>query len=281
MAMERIVVVRRGVAGAASMAIAGRLFSESFHLHGRFDWREATYAAILIGVPMIAGVLAWSRRLGLQLLARAFWWSILIMSLLATLMSGGATNDGRFAAFAVACAGLALLAIGRVGLGAEAARFQPVAFRGTLQLSLVLAMADTAALAFCAVCWFLDGRAAVAVGKVLLFPAFTGLGVVGLLRLRTWGLLVAVASNLLVGTLALTKNLPVPYPLTYVFIATAAIQLLVPLPMIVRLVLRRGPPPDRWQTFRTVGANLAILSLVALGVYAGLFRDAPLWYFVR
>ena len=268
-----MVVVRRLVASAASLVLSARLLAELGH-SAKFDWPHFFVLSILVGAPAISALFVWSPRLGAQLLARACWWSFLIVALMGACVSG-AREGGTHPAFAVGCAGVALLAIGRSGLQQESALFKPVAFRGTLQLSLVLAMADTASLAFCGLAWLLAHEADNA-AKLLPLAAFTGLGVVGLLRLRTWGLLVAITSNLLVGALALTKILRVPEPLQQLFVATAALQAIVPLPMIARLVLRLPPPPDRWQAFRTVGATAAILGLVAVGLYAGLVRETPL-----
>jgi hypothetical protein len=273
MASERMVRVRRSVAGAASMALGARVALEFRPWSQRVNWREGVVLAIFLGAPPIAALLVWTRRLGAQLLARACWWSFLIVALMGACVVGA--REGGPPAFAVACSGLALLAIGRSGLEQEGARFKPVAFRGTLQLSLVLAMADTASLALCGLGWLLADEPSSAV-KLLPLAAFTGLGVVGLLRLRTWGLLAAIASNLLVGALALTRILLVPPPLQQLFVATAALQAIVPLPMIVRLVRRLPPSPDRWQAFRTFGATAAILGLVAVGLYAGLIRETPL-----
>ena len=154
-----------------------------------------------------------------------------------------------------------------------------MAFRGTLQLSLVLAMADTASLALFGVVAPVLASDTTLAAKLLPLAALTGLGVAGLLRLRTWGLLVALASNLLVGSSPPHGPSPVPMALQNLFVATALLQVIVPLPMIVRLALRRPPPPDRWQGFRTIGATAAIVGLVALGVYAGVVRETPLLSF--
>jgi hypothetical protein len=270
MARERIDVLRRRAAGLASMILAGRILSE-LHSRGHVDWREGTLGVVLVGAPTVAAVLVWSGRLGLHLLARAVWWVFLIVGLCVALPTG-AQDGGGEPAFIIACAGAALLAIGPAGLRGEDLRFKPVAFRGTLQLSLVLAIANAAALSFLAVAFFLEWPDTGLWPKALGLAAFTGLGVVGLLRLRTWGLIVAIASSLLL----LVSRPPLFDTLGGLFLVTTSMQLIVLVPMIVRLVLRRGPPPDRWHTFRSVGAKAAIVGLVALGLYAGLVRDTPL-----
>jgi hypothetical protein len=189
-------------------------------------------------------------------------------------MSAGST--ALKPAYAGLCCAAALLLAGRAGLDAASGRFRPVAFRGTLVLSLVLALADAGSLSFCtfgtAMSGWRDAGAALALGALALLAC---VGVVGLLRLRTWGLLVALASNLLVGTLALTGALPLPPPLRWLFMGTAGLQLIVPLPMLVTIVRRRPPPPDRWQRFRSVATTVAILGLAAFVAYAGIVREWP------
>jgi len=67
--------------------------------------------------------------------------------------------------------------------------------------------------------------------------------VIGLLRLRTWGLLVSVACNVVVAVLAAADLLGVADKVRWIFIGSAVVQLLIPLPMwltIVRNARLRG-----------------------------------------
>ena len=268
--------MRRLAAGGASIAF-GSLFLRAGWSSNHVDWSEALLLTIVAAAAAIAAGLVWSRRLPAQLLARACWWCFLLVSEMGAILSGAREHPNP--AFGVLFSGLALLAIGRYGLEQESGAFKPVAFRGTLQLSLVLAMADTASLAICGLVNILIAPEMGYATRLFPLAAFTGLGVVGLLRLRTWGLLVALTSNVLVGVLALTRRLPVPAPLQYLFLATTLLQVIVPIPMLVRLILRRPPPMDRFRAFRAVGATVAIVTLVGFGLYAGLVRETPLFSF--
>jgi len=134
-----------------------------------------------------------------------------------------------------------------------------------LTLALVLAIADTGALL-----WFgfgtavFDGHPAI----LLVVPLMIA-GVVGLLRLRTWGLIAGIVSNLLVAILAATRVLDLPGPLRTLFIATATLQLLVPLPMLVTIARRRPPSdPERWRRLKAWGAPAAIVGIAAVSVFA-------------
>jgi hypothetical protein len=99
---------------------------------------------------------------------------------------------------------------------------------------------------------------------LLLLPPMAA-GVIGLLRLRTWGLLVGVATNLLIVTLMVAKVVPVPHWSVRVLIISSAVaQLIVPLPMLVTIAMRRAPGPDRWRAARAVGATCVIVALAGV-----------------
>lgn len=263
-------VFASGLSVALSLGILRAFLTADGRISGVRDWLAVS---AIIAPPAVAAALIWSRRVGAQILARACWWSILVFGTLtlATISPAG-TESGRRQLFAgVLCAGAALLAVGRSGLDATRGRFQPVAFRGTLLLSLLLAMADCGPFGFMSLF-------ALAASHPIRHELFIGLGlfaltltgVVGLLRLRTWGLLVALVTNVLVGALAWSGFFGSHGPLRVLFMTTAALQLVVPLPMIVTLVRRRPPPPDRWQNVRVVGATVVIVALAAVSAYAGL-----------
>ena len=205
-----------------------------------------------------------------QVVARGFWWCFLVMGTF--MASSSSAYEAQGGTFSAVCASVALLAVGRTGLDNDAdPRFQPVAFRGTLLFTLVLAIADTVALLLVggvSLIWAPESRV-VGLGVLM------GLGVVGLVRLRTWGLLVALASSGLVAVLAVSGALPVGHLLQKVFTCTAILQLVVPLPMLVTIVRRRAPGPDRWQATRWKAASLGIVVLAAFSIYAGFIDRTP------
>jgi hypothetical protein len=262
--------VRRLIASAASFAVAVMLWKIAHPEHA--PGTEWILLGAVVAVPAVAAALVWVRRLEAQLLARATWWSLMLAGALAATVVGG--YAARPGCALVAGNAIALLASGSTGLDAGGGRFQPVAFRGTLLLALVLAIADTGALLWCGLANFLfDGRA-----RALLLVPLLATGVVGLLRLRTWGLLVSIASNLLVAILALTGVLGLPPELRALFATTATLQLLVPIPMLIAIARRRPPGPDRWPRARRVARDAAIVAVVAVSVYATYILDHALFH---
>jgi hypothetical protein len=92
-------------------------------------------------------------------------------------------------------------------------------------------------------------------------------GVIGLLRLRTWGLILSVGSNLVVAVLALARVLYLPGPLRALFVGTAILQLIIPIPMLVTIVRGRAPGPDRWRRTKRAVWTAAIVGLAGFSVY--------------
>ena len=236
-AQRRLTVVRRALAALVSLGITAVMAWQLRGDHSR-GWQRLPLL-LLMSAPVLAAASIASRRVGAQLLARGIWWSFLLLGGLIAAMIGidGDMKPGYVCQFTLANA-VCLLAAGTTGLDDDGGgRFQPAAFRGTLLLAMVLAIADTATLLWIGSLEAMDEKM---FGALLLVPGMI-LGVVGLLRLRTWGLLVSVTCNALVVVLASTGVLDLPAQLRWMLTATAAAQLLVPVPMwiaIVRAVCR-------------------------------------------
>jgi hypothetical protein len=259
---------RQTGASLASALVAGVMLSGFVQVRDLPSVRLLLLGLVVIA-PLGAAVSIWSRRLPAQLLARGTWWSYLLASSLLTCVDDPALR--HLAGLTAGATALALLAAGREGLEVGTGKFQPVAFRGTLTVALVLAMADTGALLWLGLVTLLryDYR------LILMVPLMVT-GIVGLLRLRTWGLLAGMAANVLVATLAATRVLGLPDPLRGLFIGTALLQLLVPLPMLVAIVRRRPPPTDRWPRGKGAIVTATIVAIAGFGVYAGLVRQSAL-----
>jgi hypothetical protein len=189
----------------------------------------------MVAAPAVAAGAIWIRRTELQLLSRGTWWALLLASILIT-SSSSRPETIHFGACLVSCTAVALVAAGNTGLEPRG-RFQPVAFRGTLVLSLMLAIADAGALLLFGVGHFMFDHS---YGVLLLVVPMVA-GVIGLLRLRTWGLLVSLGSNILVASLVSSQVVDLPVPLRWLYVATAGAQLLVPLPMLITIIRRRRP----------------------------------------
>jgi hypothetical protein len=94
------------------------------------------------------------------------------------------------------------------------------------------------------------------------------LGIVGLLQLRTWGLLVSLASNIAIVILASVGVLNLPHEVRNLFIGSAIAQLIVPLPMLSTILRKRPPNPDAWRRTRAIVPAVIVIVIAAVAVYA-------------
>jgi hypothetical protein len=260
--------LRRALATAASL-FAVLVFLRTFGWFYRREEYRWLPPVIVTLLPVLAGVSIWSRRIGGQLLARGIWWSLLLLGGLVAVMERS-DYSGCGIALASACS---LLAMGRNGLDAEEGPFQPVAFRGTLMLALVMAIADTATCLWWAVAQLSSPRE---IRLILLVPVMLA-GVVGLLRLRTWGLLVSLACNVLVVILGGTGALRLPHELRPLLIGTAVVQLLVPIPMWIAIARGRIPPPDAWRRTKLLVSTAVILGIAVTSVCFSLLFERTVY----
>jgi hypothetical protein len=265
---SRAAIVRRAIASVTSLGmsttLAKAVLPHTTSIH-RWDWVSLL---AWIAAPALAAAAIWSRPVGLQLMARAFWWVHLLYATVAAIIG---VHDRHVLALALG-SGCALLSVGRLGLAQDDGRFRPVAFRGTLMLALILAMADAGTFS-----WI--GLMEMAAGEKVRFILFAPpmiAAVIGLLQLRTWGLLVSIACNVIVAVLAGTGVLHLSAPIRGLFVGNAIVQLLIPLPMWITIIRRRPPPPDRWQNARAIGATVVIVALAAVAISCTLFGTHPI-----
>lgn len=253
--------IRRIVASLASV-IGSAVLYHDFARDASNHSCEDLFVMSLVVIPVIAAALIWLRPIAAQLFARASWWSgLLVGALMATMGDHEICHLGGYLAI---CNATALIAAANTGLDAREGRFAPVAFRGTLIISLVLAIADAGSFL-----WFGLGTALfehrMSIGhrmSILMLVPFMLTGVIGLLRLRVWGLVVSLATNLAIATLAYTRVLPLPDVLRELYIGTAVLQLIVPIPMLIAFVRGRAPDPTRWARTKSI-APLAIVAIIA------------------
>ena len=254
----------------ASMASLGAAVVFVFLLrHERLRGLQWLAPIALMGAPVLAAAAIWIRRVSWQLLARGIWWSVLLLGALLAVVSGGTEAGLTFPCHLALASAVALLAAGATGLDEGSGRFRPMAFRGTLMLALVLAIADTATLLWFGLAQAVDERIFRA---LLLVPPMVA-GVIGLLRLRTWGLLVSLTCNLLVAVLASTRILTFPYQLRWLLIATAVVQLLIPIPIWVSIATGRLPPPERWRRAKRIASAAVIAGIAVVSVYFTYLRE--------
>jgi hypothetical protein len=250
---------RRWVAGAVA-------FVGSWLLVGHL--RETVVVAFPATGALIAAIAIHRDGFGPQLLARAAWWSNLLLGLFLSVVGGHSERVEGF--WLMLGASLALLIVGHRGMVARRAdgTVWASAYVTTLAVALVLALADTSSLVLWGVLylgkWNKTGQ-----GLVLLMCAAAMLvGAVGLYRARAWGLVVNAVTNVSIATLALSRVLDVRESLAWFLTATAVLQLLVPVPMLISRW--RGAPIvtlRAWHRRRAMQLVVSVMTMIG-AVYA-------------
>lgn len=205
-------------------------------------WDRDLHLALWIPTLLLAASagLLHSRHLGAQVLARAAWWSNAILGVLVA-MSGSSREFAVAVVLASTC--LAALALaGRHGLAnsQSSSVFQPVAFRASLLLAMVMALADTQSLLLFGSIVATD-RSGHGIEAALMLgsAAVMVVALIGLFRLRVWGLALNLIANITIAALAAADCYELPDALVYALVCTAVLQLLLPLPMIAAMVRPR------------------------------------------
>jgi len=213
------------------------------------DWAmgyQLAVQGVAVAVLLPMAMLAWAARMvtrptfAAQVLVRAIAVSNLVVALLLALSVGGVIGALAQVVIAVGCF-RALQLLGERGLDASDPRseFRPIAFRGFLILALIMAFADAQTLMFSALTqgsylftddrtWLIASRAA----PTLLAAVIMALNVWGLMRLRTWAMLLNIVANLVIARLALTGTLGVNIYVAASLSLTAAVQLMLPVPIL-------------------------------------------------
>lgn len=207
------------------------------------------------------------RPMGAQLLGRALFWSNFVLGVLLCILGSGRERNAGVG-LVLGC-GLALILAERRALAeaAEQREFRPAAYAGTLELVMVLALADAQTCLLFAALDKYEG-----LDKWVFSLATVGFvtGFIGLYRLRLWGIIATMTTALLVALALLTKvaNMhDATVPLTVMFTA----QILAPLPMLFSIVTKRPLPSPR-PAVRSLLANGFVVVLGGGSVLFALLR---------
>ncbi|HWO17647.1 MAG TPA: hypothetical protein VNO30_02685 [Kofleriaceae bacterium] len=228
-------------------------------------------------LPAIAAPLFHIRKLQAQMLARAGIWSAVMLGMLFAHLERQPS-----AAIAMVVSGaLALLIAGRSAASAEPGAFRPVAYQKTLTLSLVLALADTLTLWMWTAFALLGGAPRKDTLGFFICAVITLASVIGLYRLRMWGLALGVLGNLGIAIVFGARIIDVQ-ELRIVFITTALTQLLVALPVLVGVIRRRPMELPAWlQNSTRVLYPAALLGVIALALQPltgrSILLDIAMW----
>ncbi len=227
-------ILRELFVAAGAIAVAAALPFAMLTSHSDDAW---PLVLVMSGLALASYPMSRARNFLPQLFARAIWWQALAFGLVLAL--GYATGEVRgpiSAATPMYVLGglLAIVGAGRVGLDFESDHFVPVAFRGSLTASLVMAMADTIALLFYAGIAIIDGSWVDA-------SAFAGsatvmlVAIAGLYSIKVWGLGLNIGANVLIAGLAISGVFQLPEVIAFGLVATAIGQLLLPIPLLKRM----------------------------------------------
>lgn len=249
--------LRSALAGVAALTASGMFWMK---LGPEPKW----IAWIPVLGPVVGAVLVQLPALGAQLVARGLWWSNFVLGLILVVV-GSRSESGIGLALVLGCgAALALADRRALTAAAERADFRPVAYAGTIQLLMVLALADAPTLLLFSqiAARRHDG------GGMLLMAAGLSLlvGFIGLYRMALWGVLVTAGTALALGVAIATGLARVDHDLVAPMVAICAVQVAVAAPMLGSIATRRPLPalPPRVRGQLATG----LLALLALGSVA-------------
>lgn len=215
----------------------------------------ALVGALVVQLPALAA----------QLLARGLWWSNVVLGVM--LVAFGSRHETLVGMSLVLGGGAALALADRRSLAAAAERddFRPVAYAGTIQLLMVLALADAPTLLLFTQ---VAARDEMTGSSAALALAAAGLltGFVGLYRLALWGVLATSGTSLALGVALVTGVVHVDREVDGPLAVMCAVQVVVAAPMLLSLATRR-PLPGLSPRTRGMLAT-ALLAALALGSVA-------------
>lgn len=257
--VNRELLLRRFVAGA--LGVAG--FAPTVARYG--DDNVSVWVPLLV---LVGGAFAIHRQsLGAQLLGRATWWANLLLGLLlASEARGYKTMHGTW--LVLACAA-ALLLVSTEGLAEARARdgYAPAAFTTTLTLAMMLALADTLSLVLFTVVQLEDGEsqaALLALGAAAMIVSF-----IGLYRIKPWGMIANLVTNLVVAGVAAVDGFGLDDEVNALLMITACLQLIVATPVLIGVLRGQPLPPlvgPRWRKRLTQGGLSLVAATAALSL---------------
>ena len=254
--------------------------------------QEVAVQGVAIAVMLPMAMLGWAVRLvtrpsfTAQVLVRSIAVSNLLVALLLALAVGGVIGVFGQILVAVSCA-RALMLLGDRGLDRndEDSSFNPIGFRGFLVLALILAFADAQTLGFSALTQasylFTDSRTLLIASRTavaLICAGVMALNVWGLIRLRTWAMLLNIVTNLVIAWLALTGALSVNMWVAASLAATATVQLLLPVPILATWLGDSGAGGSGWgHGASLLRALVPIAAVVTMAAALGNLGFGRMW----
>lgn len=215
-------------------------------------------------------LLAW-RRTSAQILVRAFWWASVLAATVGSWAEPGTLPILMPALCVASVIGLWLLGERPFSVDLEDGQLPLARHRGVVLAMLVFGVADTENLLAAALNHEEPEVLHFAVVQVVSAAAML-VSMWGLFRLRGWGLLALLGTNIVVAGLALGGQLIYDPGFALLFTATAILQLCLALPLI-RTLLRPAPTSSGGILRGGARLRLAVLGLALAGGLAGAYRS--------
>jgi hypothetical protein len=221
--------------------------------------------------PVVAALLVQFPSLGPQLLARGLWWSNVVLGVI--LVFAGTRKESLLGLPLVLGCGAAIALADRRSLAAAAERadFRPTAYAGTIQLLMVLALADAPTLLLFTQ---VESRHGMTPASMALGAAAMALlvGFVGLYRVSLWGVLVTAGTSLALGLALVSGAVSIDHDLNRPLTVLCAVQVLVAAPMLLSLATRR-PLPAVSPRVRGALATALLVAVALCSVGVALWRS--------
>lgn len=222
------------------------------------------------------GLLALVRSVGALLFARSVWWSAFGLAALVVLFARHETPLTYVMFGMQAATAVALLASRRIKPPRSGTELTPVAYRGAITLSMIMALADAQALGWLGLTQLflrdIDGiqRFGLPGAAMLGAACIAMIALYGLYKLRLWGLVLSTLTTAAIGALAFTPvfGMRGAGPLPYAFALSAVVQIALLTPLFAAIVRRRAPAPPspRSQQLAQLAPVALILLVTALSI---------------
>lgn len=222
-----------------------------------------------VAIPLVAvcvgAAAAFVPHLFAQIAARALFWSNLVLGALICIL-GRSSSLAFGAPLLLGCAAALLVGERRTLAEVEDARRErPAAFAGTLELLMILAIADAQTFGLFA---YLDGAGSQAAPYYVAAAAALLVGFVGLYRLALWGVVVNMVACGLLALAVVGGIAHVDRELVLPILLLTTLQLVVPVPMIRALVTKKPSPPLPRRA-RAVAGSIAVAAVAVLSLAIG------------
>lgn len=243
-------VARRFLVSASALVAAGAMYAlgpynEAHGTHAQFH--SLTWLVLWMPVLLLSSsvLLPFSRSVGAHLLARAVWWSHLVLG--SVILCCARAAEAKAGITMAIGSAVALLLAGRQQLASSSSAFSPVQFRSHLTAILVMALADVQSLLLFGLLSRSDAGEPFGLSSCLLLIAgVMAIAVFGLFRLRMWALVLTGVADL--GLIAVMSQCgALPMGLRTAYIASAAVQIVLMIPIVAAIARRSSipmaPPP--------------------------------------